>query len=200
MGNKTLVVNDARVARELSTKELHKFPIRNTKLNQGRTNIRKSLFFMEANEDWKRIRSIVTPAFTSGKLKRMLTPIERIAANFIEHLRAEARSGGTFDLKKYIGGFAMDVIASCAYGIEIDSVSQPDHPVVVNAKRILNVDISFSFLGCLFFPSLAKWLGLEPFDKKAVDYFDDLTFKIVEKRMKEKEGEKRELREGEVGF
>ena len=88
--SKTLIVNDAKVARELSTKELHKFAIRNNTFYQGTTNLTKSMFFMEANEDWKRVRSIVTPAFTANKLKRMMSPIERIANNFVQHLRREA--------------------------------------------------------------------------------------------------------------
>ena len=125
----------------------------------------------------------MTPAFTSGKLRAMMSPIERITGNFVEHLRPMAKSGEKFDMKKYIGGFTMDVIASCGYGIELDSVREPNHPVVVNAKKILNVDISFSFLACIFFPTLAKMLNLEAFDKNAVNYFDDLTYKIIEKRL-----------------
>ena len=79
----------------------------------------------------------------------------------------------------------MDVIASCGYGINIDSVSQPDHPVVVNAKKILNVDANLSYLVSYIFPTIGRLLGLEPFDAKAVKYFDDLTMQIVDKRMKE---------------
>lgn len=89
---KILVVNDAKMARELSIKELHKFPLRSS-FYMGNTNFVKSLFLMAANEDWKRVRSIVTPAFTSGKLKAMLTPIERIVSNFVEHLEKHSLDG-----------------------------------------------------------------------------------------------------------
>lgn len=78
----------------------------------------------------------------------------------------------------------MDVIASCAYGINVDSVSQPDHPIVSNAKKILNVDASLSFMVCVMLPSLAKFLNLHAFNKKSVDYFDNLTFEIIEKRIR----------------
>ena len=81
----------------------------------------------------------------------------------------------------------MDTIAICGYGIEIDSVRNPDHPIVVNAKKILNVDISFSRMMCFFFPSIAKFLDLQAFDRDAINYFDKLTFEIVERRLQQKD-------------
>ena len=88
-------------------------------------------------------------------------------------------------MKKYTNGFTMDVIASCAYGIDVDSINQPDHPIVINAKKILNVDASLSLLICLMFPTLSKYLRLEPFNIQALQYFDDLTSKIIEERTKQ---------------
>lgn len=76
------------------------------------------------------------------------------------------------------------------YGIEIDSVRNPDHPVVVNATKILNVDINFNQIICFMFPKVAKWLNLDIFDRDAVNYFDKLTFEIVEKRLKDAEGKR----------
>ena len=94
-----------------------------------------------------------------------------------------AESGERFDMKKFIGSFAMDTIATADYGIHLDSLSDPNHPVVVNAKKVLNVDASFSMVVSTLFPWLAKLLKLEPFDKKAVQFFDDLTSKIIEQRL-----------------
>jgi len=93
-------------------------------------------------------------------------------------------SGETFDMRKYIGAFAMDVISACAYGINIDSIDNPNHPIVVNAKKILNVDADLTMFISVFAPPLAEFLKLETFDLKAVNYFDALTNKIAEERKK----------------
>ena len=85
----------------------------------------------------------------------------------------------------------MDVIACCGYGVEIDSVRDPNHPVVVNATKILNVDVTFTQIVCFLFPRVAKLLKLDIFDKDSVNYFDKLTFEIVEKRLKETEGKRK---------
>ena len=91
-GKRTLITNDAKIAKEISIKEFHKFPLRYS-FHIGSSNLNKSLFFMQANEDWKRVRSIVTPAFTSGKLKGMLHPIEKLVENFIHHLEQFSENG-----------------------------------------------------------------------------------------------------------
>jgi cytochrome P450 family 3 subfamily A len=78
----------------------------------------------------------------------------------------------------------MDVISACAYGIDIDSINNPDHPIVSNAKKILNVDASISVLLSVLVPPLARFLNLEPFDINAANYFDYLTNKLVEERKK----------------
>ena len=184
-----LVINDIDVARELYIKQFHKFPIRYS-FWFGYSNIDKVLFFMPANDDWKRIRSLITPAFTTGKLKRMIEPIEEINGNFIRHLLKFSESGEEFDMKILTGAFSMDVIARCAYGIEIDSLSQPDHPIVTNAKKIFGVDATFSYVMCIMFPKIAKFFRLEMTDMKTVQYFDDLTSKIIQKRIESSSGKR----------
>lgn len=53
--SQVLFLNDAKLARELSIKSFHQFPIR-FNFYTGTTNIGKSLFFLEADENWRRIR------------------------------------------------------------------------------------------------------------------------------------------------
>ncbi|XP_075681360.1 cytochrome P450 3A8-like [Dermatophagoides pteronyssinus] len=192
IGQRALIFNDPKMVRELSIKELHKFPIRFGGY-MGKTSMIHSLFMMPANDDWKRIRTIVSPAFTSGKLKAMITPINTILNNFVRNLERHAESGEMFDAKIYTSALTMDVIASCAYGIEVDSISESNHPLVKHAQRILSLDVSLNQAICFVFPFLGKFLNLDPFDRESAKYFDDLTFKIIEERLKTKNKQSKDL-------
>lgn len=77
----------------------------------------------------------------------------------------------------------MDVIASCGYGINVNSVRQPNHPIVENAKRILGVDASFKFVFTLIFNKIAELFRMEVFDADSINYFDSLTHQIIEERL-----------------
>ena len=76
----------------------------------------------------------------------------------------------------------MDVISTCAYGINIESINNPLNPIVVNAKKILAVDSNLSYGLSVLVPSFARFLGVEPFDIKAINYFNELTDRIVTER------------------
>src|SRR5699024_9851271 len=95
--------------------------------------------------------SFVTPAFTTGKLKTMMEPIGRISNKFIEHLRVHAKTGDEFDIKRYIGGFVMDVITECAYGIKVsddswDGFNLNRSNAEKSMKSIISRDLCFGFI------------------------------------------------------
>ncbi|CAG2179591.1 unnamed protein product, partial [Oppiella nova] len=86
------------------------------------------------------------------------------------------------DIRKHVGAFAMDVISRCAYGIDVESIKNPNHPLVLNARKILSVDASIGIVVSALFPALGRLIGAEPFDMSACRYFDDLTKKIIDER------------------
>ena len=85
-------------------------------------------------------------------------------------------------MRKHLGAFAMEVISSCAYGIDLDAVNNPDHPIMVNAKKVLSVDTSPTQLLSILFPKVASLLRLNFFDVNAINYFDQLFNEIVKYR------------------
>ena len=93
-------------------------------------------------------------------------------------------------MRKYIGAFAMDVISACAYGINIDSVNNADHPVVKNAKKFFAINANFRMIISFLAPSIAKLFNIDFFDPEAVKFFDELTNKIVSDRKNTKNPEK----------
>ena len=85
-------------------------------------------------------------------------------------------------MRKYFGAFTMDVICACAYGIEINSLENTDHPMLLNARKILDPPLTMSILVSAFWPELARVLRCEPFSRHACDYFADLTDKTLAER------------------
>ncbi len=90
--------------------------------------------------------------------------------------------GSAFDIKTYVNAFTMDVLCSCAFGIDLQSINDPKHPLVENAKKAYSVDLSFSAIVGYIAPQIAKFFKLEGLDREAVEYFKKLTAKIVETR------------------
>lgn len=89
------------------------------------------------------------------------------------------------DIKKYVGAFTMDVLTACAFGVDVDSLHNANNPIVVNANKFFAVNASLSLIFSLLFPKFAKLLRLQPFDRSAFHYFDQLINYLTKKRVEE---------------
>ncbi|CAG2102956.1 unnamed protein product [Medioppia subpectinata] len=73
-GNRpVLIVAEPELIKQICVKDFNVFTDRNT--NTRRHPILSRHLVAESGDDWKRIRSIVTPTFSSGKMKKMLSAI-----------------------------------------------------------------------------------------------------------------------------
>ncbi|KAF8796822.1 Cytochrome P450 3A2 like protein [Argiope bruennichi] len=140
-------------------------------------------------EDWKRVRSIVTPTFTTGKIKRMLGIFKECTGTLMDNLNALVKEGKPVDLKRMYGTFAMDVIASSAFSTKIDSHNDPENKFVQMAKTVFNQELGFKLILFLVAPKLIKLLGVGVFATEASAFFKDMTLKIIEER--KRTGQKR---------
>ena len=78
--------------------------------------------------EWKNLRKIMSPTFTSGKLKSMMEPISDVADKAMEHL--ESIKNEPIEMKKFFQGFAMDTICRCAFSLETNAHEDPNHHLV----------------------------------------------------------------------
>lgn len=108
------------------------------------------------DEQWKRLRSLITPAFTSGKLRRMLPHIfsttQTLLTNMNDHLE---KNGSVMELKHMTNAFTMDTIIQTAFGTKIDSLKEPNSPIVKHASKFFEKDISLKDFGRFFLMSIA---------------------------------------------
>ena len=62
---------DADLVKEITIKEFSKFTDRRNVFGAENANIFKYQIFLLQGEHWKHVRSLLTPTFTSGKLKQV---------------------------------------------------------------------------------------------------------------------------------
>uniref|UniRef100_A0AAY4BCA5 unspecific monooxygenase n=1 Tax=Denticeps clupeoides TaxID=299321 RepID=A0AAY4BCA5_9TELE len=99
------------------------------------------------DEDWRRIRAVLSPSFTSGRLKEMFGIVETHSQALVKSMAREANQGKALDMKEFFGAYSMDVVTSTAFSVDIDSLNNPKDPFVTNIKKMLK----FDFLDPLFF-------------------------------------------------
>uniref|UniRef100_A0A8C9DBX7 unspecific monooxygenase n=1 Tax=Panthera leo TaxID=9689 RepID=A0A8C9DBX7_PANLE len=174
---------------EFDKKLFWKFP------SLGPVGFMKSAISLSEDEQWKRIRTVLSPTFTSGKwcciCVSMFPIIGQYGDVLVRNLRKEAEKGNPVTLKDIFGAYSMDVITGTSFGVNIDSLNNPQDPFVENTKNLLK----FSFLDPLFFSNILfpfltpvfELLNIWMFPKKVTDFFTKSVKRMKESRLKDKQ-------------
>uniref|UniRef100_A0A4W4GZQ3 Cytochrome P450 3A n=1 Tax=Electrophorus electricus TaxID=8005 RepID=A0A4W4GZQ3_ELEEL len=111
------------------------------------------------DDDWRRIRSVLSPSFTSGRLKEMFRIMKTHSHSLVQHLAKTSKREEAADIKEFFGAYSMDVVTSTAFSVDIDSLNNPEDPFVTNIKKMLKFDLlNPLFLAVALFPFIAPVL------------------------------------------
>ncbi|XP_076663922.1 cytochrome P450 9e2-like [Andrena cerasifolii] len=147
----------------------------------------KNLFSLRGDR-WREMRRLLSPAFTSSKMKTMFSLMCDCAVNFADYIAMESKQGKVYDMKAIFGRYTTDVIASCSFGISVDSMKNPNNEFYMFAKETMNFmsGLSIKFLIGNNFPTISKLFGIRLFSDKARRYFRGIVADTV--RMREEKG------------
>ncbi|CAG2170099.1 unnamed protein product [Oppiella nova] len=184
-----LVINDPDVIRDVFVRHFDVFRD-NREMYFGEDSINLNLFNLKGDDRWKRIRSVCSPAFTSSKMKAMMPYIEIIGDEFVHslgHLFDETQTNGSIelDVKRVLSAFLTDAINSFAFSIKTNALKDPNQPIVEFGRKVFAVESKFSLILSVMLPNVAKLLRVQPFPTDAINYFKELTHKLVKERVEE---------------
>ncbi|KAH6936724.1 hypothetical protein HPB50_021011 [Hyalomma asiaticum] len=77
---------------------------------------------------WKEVRSVLTPSFTTNKLKMMAPGMICTVREFVDKIAEYARSGEEFEIGNLYQAMTLDVICRSAMGIELAATNNGVHP------------------------------------------------------------------------
>ncbi|XP_044272668.1 cytochrome P450 9e2-like [Tribolium madens] len=140
----------------------------------------KSLLSLNG-ESWKRMRATISPVFTSSKMRFLYTLMEECAENFTNYFKEKEVK---VEMKELFSKFANDVIASTAFGIQIDSLKDPNNEFFKMGSSFTNFEL-WSILKIFIMqlaPGLANLLRLRVFSEEITNFFRSLVRDNIEKR------------------
>ncbi|XP_037538689.1 thromboxane-A synthase [Nematolebias whitei] len=171
--------------KQVMVKEFGSFPNR-IMLSDASKPLKDTLPLLR-NERWKRVRSVVTPTFSAAKMKEMV-PLMNIAIDtLMNNLSAHAESEKGFDINKCFSCFALDVIASVAFGTQVDSHKTPDNPLVRYGQMYFSTSFFRPFV--LFrelFPAIMTPLS-KFFPNKKREEVNKFYIRIIQRIIKQRE-------------
>lgn len=144
------------------------------------------LFFIEGSR-WKHGRTGLSPAFTGSKMRNMFALLSNYAEGAMERLVEDAkREGGLeVEMRDLFQKLGNDATTSLSFGVEIDSVHNPNNEFMKRGKELIATDgiqgLKFFFLTVLP-TSFFRMLRIRILPKETSDFYVDVVSKTIKYR------------------
>lgn len=131
-----VVVSDLDAIKECFVKETHVFHDR-VPLIVDVEPIKSSLIGLKGDE-WKRVRTVLSPSFSSAKMKLMWHTLSACGDTTVDVISEHLDAGrAVFDITSLSQAFSMDVITKCALAWQVECQRNNEDPVMRRLQKIL---------------------------------------------------------------
>lgn len=124
-----VLLTDLNLIKNVMSKDFSVFHERHFYHNERDDPLSAHLFAIDGNK-WKRLRSKLTPTFSSGKMKFMYNTVLEIGERLRERLNVVVSESLNqcveVEIKNYWARYTTDVIGSCAFGLECNTLNDKD--------------------------------------------------------------------------
>ncbi|XP_049869418.1 uncharacterized protein LOC126369166 [Pectinophora gossypiella] len=183
-----LVVRDIELIKKISIKDFEHFLDHRVFIDSDNDPLFGRNLFSLRGQEWKDMRSTLSPAFTSSKMKLMLPFMAEVGDQLVHTLKDSIKKSNTpyldLDTKDLCTRYANDVIATCTFGLKVDSLSEPDNNFYKQgliAATFKFKQLLLFFLGSAF-PWIVKRLNIKLFSEQTSSFFKNLVLQTMEDR------------------
>jgi len=181
-----LLLKDMDLIKKILIKEFEHFPNRRDFFAWAKDDsiLKKMLTAMNGDE-WKDLRNTLTPAFTTGKIRRMMESFNNVGREWAASLKGQAKANGgslKIDVIPCVNTYTVDVIASAVFGFKAGTIQNPNSDFATMAGRFSNfprIKMIFAFQ----FPQLLKGLGISVMNMEALAWFEQILSPGLQERL-----------------
>lgn len=178
------VVVDPDLIKAMLVKDFNFFHDRGVYNNPEVDPLTGHLFSLEG-QAWRQLRAKLSPTFTSGKMKMMFSTILNVADDLKEFLWEKTESGSTeLEMKNVLAGFTTDVIGSCAFGIECNSLRATQCRFREVSRKIFEQSVGqmLWMIVLMLFKGVATKLKLKATPAEVENFFTNMVQETIDHR------------------
>ncbi|KAK9881443.1 hypothetical protein WA026_016329 [Henosepilachna vigintioctopunctata] len=142
------------------------------------------LFNLPGNK-WKLLRKKLSPTFTPGKMKMMFERLIECTGGMQKVM--DKQIGNPVEIKEILSRFTTDIIVSCAFGLNCNSLENPDNEFRTRGRTLfLGKSFLFNLKWGLSFaiPSIYKFFNTKIISEKVTEFFSGVVKDTVTYREK----------------
>ncbi|XP_044009987.1 probable cytochrome P450 6a14 [Aphidius gifuensis] len=178
-----LIINDLDLIKTILIKDFDTFNGRGIVVNEMTDPLTANLFNIDGPR-WKFIRAKLTPIFTTGKLKHMIELMVECADHFEIYLSNQLKKSNVIDCQEAAAKFTTDVIGSCAFGINMNALSNDESEFRTVGRKLFESDF-YKMMKRLLretSPWLFTSLNISLVDSKTSKFFIDTFNETIDVR------------------
>ncbi|XP_071581356.1 probable cytochrome P450 6a13 isoform X2 [Temnothorax nylanderi] len=120
-----LVIQDLDLIKDVLIKDFLVFATREIPISEKADPLSQNLALLEPKR-WRPLRMRLSPVFTSGKLKEMFSLISECADHLVQYMEKVVSENKPVECRELTAKYTTDVIGTCAFGIEMNALSDED--------------------------------------------------------------------------
>lgn len=186
---KTAMILDLDLVKQVLIKDFHYFQDRGVFNNTKDDPLTGHLFALEGDE-WKSMRKMLSPVFTSGKIKHMSEIIVAVSHHLVDAVEKELKTAsledGEVEIKDICARYTTDVIGSCAFGLECFSLKDPNSEFRNKGRMIFEKPRHHQLIQAFIFTNakLARKLRMKVLPDEVTEFFIATVKNTVDYRLK----------------
>lgn len=132
----TLLLIDLELIKTLYVKDFHNFNERNMYYNEN-DPLTENLLMMDGDK-WSKLRTKLTPTYSSAKMKFMFPTIVQVTERLRDCIFESIPQDDQMNIKDLMVRYLTDIIGTCAFGIECNSLTDPNSEFRHYTHQIVN--------------------------------------------------------------
>ncbi|XP_050298451.1 uncharacterized protein LOC126737565 [Anthonomus grandis grandis] len=173
----TLVLRDPDLIKQIAVKDFEHFTDHRTFIDPEADPLWAHNLFALRGQRWREMRATLSGSFTSSKMKNMFYLMDEAAKKFVQNFVNSEKGLVEVEFKDAYTRYTNDVIATTAFGIQVDSLADAKNEFYLMGKELTNLGTftqRMKFFGFFIIPQFFKIMKIGLFSKKAGNFFSNV--------------------------